>query len=49
MNNLTNGICEYDNANYSEQKIPIFMINKWTNPPFSKLLVPDLDFLLKCV
>jgi len=45
--NLISRMPECDNAIYSEQKISNFMINKWKKPPSSKLLLPNLEVLLK--
>jgi len=45
--NLINKMPECDNAIYLEQKISKFMIDKWKKPPSSKLLLPNLEVLLK--
>jgi len=45
--NLTSRTPEWDNAVYLERKIPLFKINKWTESLSSKLLLPNLEALLK--
>jgi len=45
--NLISRMPEWDNAIYLERKIPIFMINEWTKPPSSKLLLPNFEVLLQ--